>query len=1247
MTSRSSSAPGRVRRALATALAAVVLGGLPPGASAVDPAPPSDVPDLRAHRVEPGDEPSQMYLDTVANERREYPFTPGGRVTVAFRPRADDRWSVGGRAPQALPAGRESGAELAEAEASPAGRAPVPANAAPAPASTPGALTTNTAPIPAERTALVVPSDPAELATAAVGMRREVYGFLPYWEVSDSDTRLDFDIITHLAYFSVGADAQGNLSRRDSDGSLTTGWAGWTSAKMTSIINAAHAQGSRVTLTLSVFAWTSNQAAIQGALLGSAAARLNLAQQAVAAVRDRGADGINLDFEPLVSGHEDDFVSLIQAIRAELDRVAPGYHLSFDTMGRPGNYPLESALAAGGADAVFVMGYDYRTAGSNYAGSIDPLAGPVYDLADTVHAYTARVPASRVILGIPYYGRAWSTVSDAVNARTQTGAKYGYSSAVTYSIAAEYAAANGRRYDSREVSAWTAYQKQNCTPTYGCVTTWRQLYYDDAATLGARYDLVNRSGLRGAGIWALGYDGTRPELYRALADKFLNDTTAPAAGIVAFPVAPQPDESFVVRWTAADDFSGIASYDVQASVDGGPWEGWLTGTTTVSGTYLGLDNHGYAFRVRARDGKGNVSAWNVASVYAEAPVLGPGGFLRVTADTLNVRSAPGTAATRVAAATQGDLFAITGGPVAADGYTWYEVSGPLTTWSPVGDVQSSVWVASAGAGVTNVAAARAPNATLLQAGIRLVSFSGNGTASLGTSPAAVADRSFSPNGDGSEDLLVVRWDNRNALAALELRVLRPDGSLAGTRALPNTGAGAQELAWDGTVGGPLADGLYVLQLVGTDGASTYTWPADAATAAGLAAQVGVTIDTVPPILETATVSGARLSPNGDGRYDTMTIGGTGSADVVRWDVLVVPVVDGVAGDPVRRIAGAGRSAATAWNGMADDVTRAPDGAYLVTLRLFDAAGNGATRSWPVDVDATPPALTAAASSAAISPDADGVADTTRLSWTSSESATGTLRVMRGTKVIRSWPIGGTAGAVTWNGRDGAGRTVADGRYTVAVTGSDALANRGTTAIPLVVDRTVGRLRWDRTAFFPQDDDRLLPTATVSVRVTRPARLTLRVLDESGAVVRTAWNGRAFAAGTAAWRWDGRTAAGAWAPPGRYVAELTAVGPYGTTVLRRAIVADAFTATLSSPAPVAGSRLDVTFRSVEPLAAAPTATLRQAGLAAVPMTVVRLADGSWRATVTVVAGAPGPAVVTLAGRDTAGGRNRTTLAVTVP
>ena len=212
-------------------------------------------------------------------------------------------------------------------------------------------------------------------------------------------------------------------------------------------------------------------------------------------------------------------------------------------------------------------------------------------------------------------------------------------------------------------------------------------------------------------------------------------------------------------------------------------------------------------------------------------------------------------------------------------------------------------------------------------------------------------------------------------------------------------------------------------------------------------------------------------------------------------------------------------------------------------------------------------------------------------------------------MIRSWPVDGPAGAVDLErARRGRAHGAATAATRLSSTATDALANRATARVPLVVDRTVGALRWDRTAFSPQDGDRILSTATVAVRVARAARLTLRILDAAGTEVRAAWRDRAFTAGTAAWRWDGRAADGAWAPPGRYVAELTAVGPYGTTVLRRSIVAAAFVATPSTATPAAGTVLTVTFRSVEPLAAAPTAAFRQAGARRRRMSVTRLPDG---------------------------------------
>jgi hypothetical protein len=456
------------------------------------------------------------------------------------------------------------------------------------------------------------------------------------------------------------------------------------------------------------------------------------------------------------------------------------------------------------------------------------------------------------------------------------------------------------------------------------------------------------------------------------------------------------------------------------------------------------------------------------------------------------------------------------------------------------------------------------------------------------------------------------------------------------------------MAWDGTVGGvPLPDGRYVLQLVGSVGEAVSTWPAALPTANGLPAAIGVTIDRAAPLLAGGSLSGSRISPNGDGRYDASTLTATAGADAVRWELLARPAAPGSGGGPVRRIEGTGSSAKATWNGTTDDGSRVADGTYTLEIRFFDAAGNAAVRAWQVTVDATPPVLAAAATPAAFSPNGDGVAETTRIRWSSGEAATGTLRILRGTKVVRSWAISGTGGSLTWNGRDAAGRLVADGRLTLRLGAADALANAQAVTAPLVVDRTVGWLRWSATGFHPQDGDRLAASATISIRVARAATLTLRIVDPAGVEVRRAWSVRKVTAGTATWRWDGRTGAHAWAPPGRYVAELTAVGPYGTTVLRSAIVADAFRATLSTTAPRAGSRLSVTFWSVEPLAARPSASFRQAGRAAVPMAVTRLANGSYRATVVVAAGAPGAATVVLQGRDTRGGTNRSTLAVTVP
>ena len=216
------------------------------------------------------------------------------------------------------------------------------------------------------------------------------------------------------------------------------------------------------------------------------------------------------------------------------------------------------------------------------AGSIDPLGGSGYDLDDTIRAYTARVPPSKLILGLPYYGRAWSTIDRrAASAEPERSRSTGRPTSVTYANAVgprEAVRPPLRRRRGRHLVRLPAQDLHRPL----------RLRDDLAPGLLRRRPVppgelrpVVRSRLRGAGHLGPGLRRTRPELYGAISLKFLHDTTPPEAGIAILP-ARQGDAGFVVGWPRSTD--PIRSYDVQVSVDGGPWRTWRSKTKATDGS---------------------------------------------------------------------------------------------------------------------------------------------------------------------------------------------------------------------------------------------------------------------------------------------------------------------------------------------------------------------------------------------------------------------------------------------------------------------------------------------------------------------------------------------------------------------------------------------------------------------------------------------------------------------------------------
>ena len=163
-------------------------------------------------------------------------------------------------------------------------------------------------------------------------------------------------------------------------------------------------------------------------MAASDASRSTFAKSAVELIKDWGFDGIDIDWEwPASETEANNMVSLLTAIRKELDSYsatyAGGYHflLSVCLPAGPDNYnKLKlSAMNAAGVDQFNMLAYDYAgswdtTAGHQanlYPNPAKPLDTP-FSTDAAIKAYLAAgVPANKITLGLPLYGRAFENTA--------------------------------------------------------------------------------------------------------------------------------------------------------------------------------------------------------------------------------------------------------------------------------------------------------------------------------------------------------------------------------------------------------------------------------------------------------------------------------------------------------------------------------------------------------------------------------------------------------------------------------------------------------------------------------------------------------------------------------------------------------------------------------------------------------------------------------------------------------------------
>ena len=344
----------------------------------------------------------------------------------------------------------------------------------------------------------------------------ELYGYLPYWEMDDTIAdHLRTTPLTTLGLFSVTDTNKGELNTRQ------TGYRRITGEPGTRIIREAHERGLRVELVFTSFGEARNRA-----LFADEARQSATITALVALAGDLGLDGINVDIEgldPLSVAEYGDFVGRLRAAAVALDA---GDRVTVATQANVLGAAMAAAAVAAGADRAFMMGYDYRVAGSS-PGATSPLdrRGGDRDLAWSIELYAAAgVPPERILLGLPLYGMAWPVAGPVVGA-PETGRGEAWIPRRHLDVLGDATFAP-LRDEQEQVEVYLFGSDGTLgppSPGSSASTgdlTWTAVYVDSPATLAPKLALANEHGFAGAGLWAIGYERGLPG-YTQLMERFV------------------------------------------------------------------------------------------------------------------------------------------------------------------------------------------------------------------------------------------------------------------------------------------------------------------------------------------------------------------------------------------------------------------------------------------------------------------------------------------------------------------------------------------------------------------------------------------------------------------------------------------------------------------------------------------------------------------------------------------------------
>ena len=339
--------------------------------------------------------------------------------------------------------------------------------------------------------------------------RKILSGWLPDYSLARNLPTVEgnLDLIRDISPFWYGLTGESSIKDKYALGKYTT--------PKEQVIARLKANGILLLPTIT----DDNKKFVLANLLANPTSRSNIVQTIKALVLKYNYDGIDLDFETFYTQDgrsswatlKPNWIAFIKELSIALHDQ--GKLLSVTTppdfapeTKRAGNWIYSWAEIGPLIDRLRIMAYDFSTT------SPGPI-GPLPWTEDGVKYAITQMPASKVFLGIPGYGRDWITKVEGVCPKDFTSSVVvGAKAAVVMREAPNLAASNNAlpTYNTTNAESTFTYKKTYVDPTNSAsfCTASRTVWYPDERSYAARTNLVGKYRLGGIAVWTFGMENT-------------------------------------------------------------------------------------------------------------------------------------------------------------------------------------------------------------------------------------------------------------------------------------------------------------------------------------------------------------------------------------------------------------------------------------------------------------------------------------------------------------------------------------------------------------------------------------------------------------------------------------------------------------------------------------------------------------------------------------------------------------------